>query len=170
MKDNIALTVGVALPLVFVAALSVAIFLPALFVNPGYDFLYIESIPTHRYNNAVYYQNTYIVENGHIALKPIPLRNEEVVKLEERPTLYRYDVQTDTSHEITFEKARNFTLDPGPSSPDNYTMRHHSGNYDFFSIFGSQNDNGYFISKDSMKKKLNGLSSRRNIELIGWIK
>ncbi len=171
-----------ALPLVFIIVISIVIFTPSLFIRPMHDFVYTEERGDY-YNRQ--YQNTYKVENDRIALDPIPVTTKEVIvyengspKKELAPKLYRYTVKTNSVRQIDFDEAKNLMLDPGPSSPDGYTISYQYGHSGIFELFGSNgNDNGYFISKGSGKKRLSGLvgdnyrySYQGNFKLIGWIK
>jgi hypothetical protein len=170
---NLPLIVGIALPIVFIIVLSVVIFAPTLFVTPTHNFVYSTN---GNYYGDDYYQNTYKVVSGHIVLDPVPPRYATDRQRKDAPPLYLYDVKTDSSHQITLAEAGQYTVDPGPSSPDGYTIAYEYGHNGIFEIFGSDNsNNGYFVSKDSKKKKLTGLSNDRYygdgaFKLIGWIK
>lgn len=183
--NNLPLIVGISLPLVFIVIISVVVFLPSFFVKPQYDFVYTtidQSYDYYGYDQG--YKNTYGVENGKIVLEPVPVRldlslkRELVVYKGEKPPLYRYDVKTNTSHEISLKEAQSLSLDPGPSSPDGYTVSFENRDDGIFEIFGSNSSNsGLFISKGNAKKRLDGLVNNNqyywyqgNFELIGWIK
>lgn len=185
--NNLPLIVGISLPLVFIVIISIVVFLPSFFVKPQHDFIYTDSDPYQNYGYYGYdqgYKNTYGVENGKIILEPVPvkidpsLKKEFIVYKGEMPTLYRYDVKTNTSHEISLKEAQSLSLDPGPSSPDGYTVSFENRNDGIFEIFGSNNStSGLFISKGNAKKRLDGLVYNNqyywyqgNFKLIGWIK
>jgi hypothetical protein len=178
MKNkNLPIIIGVALPLVFIVVISIIIFTPTLFVKPGFNFLYTTMDNYYGYNQG--YKNTYKVVNNHIELEPIPLieeYNKNIPYKAEAPTIYLYDVTNNSSHEISLEEAKKFFLDPGPSSPDGYSIKYQYGHDGIFELFGSNNNrNGYFIAKDSGAKKLEGLKSDRywgseDLKFIGWIK
>jgi hypothetical protein len=171
---NLPLIIGIALPIVFILGISVFLFVPSHFVDPQYDFIYTMEDRYYGFNDHGY-RNTYKVEDGRIALEPLPTK-EGWTYLGDMPVLYRYDVNADTAHQISFNEALELSLDPGPSSPDGYTVAYQYGHSGIFEVLGSNNDNsGYFISKGKAKKKLNGLtndgySSRTDSKFIGWIK
>ncbi|PIR82984.1 hypothetical protein COU19_02880 [Candidatus Kaiserbacteria bacterium CG10_big_fil_rev_8_21_14_0_10_56_12] len=174
MKNkNWPLIIGVSLPLIFIVALSVIVFLPRLFVTPAHNFIY--SADTNYYTND-YYRNTYKVVQGRVTLDPIPARYTAENERRDAPALYLYDVKSDTSHQITLAEADAYTVDPGPSSPDGYVVSYEYGHNGIFELFGSDNSNqGYFISKGSSARKLTGITSGDRytngggFKLIGWI-
>ena len=165
--------IGIFLPVIFIVIITIVIFAPSLSIKPEHNFLYIADKNYLEYNQQ--YQHTYAVRDSLIVLEPITPR-EDVIQTEESPTLYLYDVKKNTSHQISFAEAQNYFLDPGPSSPDGYTIVRDYGHDGIFELMGSNDsNNGYFISKDNGKKKLSGLDGRRywhegNFTLIGWIK
>lgn len=175
------LIVGISLPIVFIAIISIAIFGPSLFVKPEHNFIYSNE-PTYYGYYSREYQNTYTVQNGRIVLEPLLPREGEVIQRESEgavkvaPDLYLYDVKAHSTHLITLEEAQKYTVDPGPSSPDGYVVEYAYGHNGIFELFGSSSDdNGHFISKGNGKKKLSGLpgdrySNQGNFRLIGWIK
>jgi type II secretory pathway pseudopilin PulG len=183
MKKHLPLIVGLALPVLFIIIISLVVFLPSITIKPQHNFLYTKVDSYNRYGQS--YTTAYKVEDSKITtvITPIPNYKElygtttsllkEAVNL---PDLYLYDVKSNTSHKITLDQAQTYTLDPGPSSPDGYTVAYNYSNDGIFDLFGSSNSNdGYFISKGNGKKKLNsidsdGYYSSSNFRLIGWIK
>ncbi len=174
MKKNLPLIIGIALPLVFVLIISLVIFLPSLSVKPQYNFIYTTN-DYYSYNQA--YKNTFAIENNHIVLQPVSIRAGETY-VGTMPTLYLYDVKANNSHQISFDEAKNLTLDAGPSSPDGYTIKYQYNNEGIFELFGSNgnNDRGYFVTKNNGAKKLTGFPatdyywSDGSLKFIGWIK
>ncbi len=175
MKKHIPLIIGISLPIIFIIIISVTIFTPSLFIKPEHNFLYTVDDTYYSYNQS--YKNTFTVTADHISLKPLPTPpNATGTLMIDQPTLYLYDVKTDTSHQITFDEAKNYTVDAGPSSPDGYLVKYESNNDGIFELFGSnRNSNGYFIEKGSGKKPLTGVSNgaryyyEGNLHLIAWI-
>lgn len=167
------LIVGISLPLIFIFIISIVIFGPSLFVKPQHNFLYTTEGTYYGYNQG--YQNTYKVENQRITLDPIAPRENEI-QPQVAPTLYLYNVTTNSSHQITLQEAQGYTIDAGPSSPDGYTVAYEYSHDGIFELFGSNgNDSGYFIFKDNGRKKLNGIVGNQRwdnegFKLIGWIK
>lgn len=169
MKKNIPLLVGIALPILFIVGISIAVFVPSIFINPQHNFIYTEENTYYGYGQG--YRSTYKVENDRIVLEQLPMRDKDTYK-GDAPTLYVYNIKTDTSHQISIDQADLLRIDPGPSSPDGYTVSYQYGHSGIFELFGSSSDsNGFFIAKDNGKKKLSGLIvNQGNFKLIGWVK
>ncbi|HEY4478629.1 MAG TPA: hypothetical protein VI775_02195 [Candidatus Paceibacterota bacterium] len=151
-KENITLIIGIALPIIFIIIISLVIYLPSLSINPKYDFIYS------------------INDNNYYYIKD---ENDKEIK----KTYYLYDIENNTSHKIESVDIEKYSLDPGPSSPDGYTVSYGYDNNGIFEIFGSNsNRNGYYISKGNARKRLGGLNPNQqyyyngSFELIGWIK
>jgi hypothetical protein len=182
ITKNIPLLVGIALPIVFILVISMIVFIPSLSIKPQYNFLYLKSNSPYYYN---YNQELigYALENNHLSLKPLPKTPDVAYKGDgngdiTRPLLYLYDVKNNTAHQVEFDEAKNFVLDPGPSSPDGYTVSYQYGNSGIFELFGSGgNQSGYVISKGNASKKLSGLNysgygyyNSGDFHFIGWVK
>jgi len=173
MKKHLPLIVGISLPIIFILLISIAIFVPSFFIKPQYNFIY-SSEDYYGYNQG--YKNTYAVEDGSIVLQALPVQPNQTYK-GDSPTLYLYDVKNNSSHKITLNETKKYTIDSGPSSPDGYTIKYERNHDGIFELFGSNGDgSGYFIEKDSGKKELTGLINdsqyyyQNSFKLIGWIK
>lgn len=170
---NPALAVGIALPLLLIAALFAVLYLPSFFINPGYDFIYSNENPN-AYN--LEYKNGYVVKGGHIATEPRETR-PNVTQKADFPTLYRYEVKTNTVHQIDFAEAQRLSIDPGPSSPDGYTVSYeYSSGGGLFLFGGYSSDGGYFVKKGSAAKRLSGIDNgstyryySNGITVLGWV-
>jgi hypothetical protein len=172
---NLPLIVGISLPIVFILIISIVIFTPQLFVKPQYNFIYTLDDTYNRYDYR--YENTYEVEDGKIVKETAPFSIErKPTKIVEAPELYLYNVKDNSSNVIKFEEAKDYSLDPGPTSPDGYNISYQNNHDGIFELFGSNNNNdGFFISKGQGMKKLDGIVgdrywNSRNFKLLGWIK
>lgn len=138
------------------------------------------------------YQNFYEVEDGHIKLtkvqsndtkekipnpelSPTPINKPNLTQVPESASLYLYDVDSDTSRLLTLEEAQKYNLNPGPYSADGYTVSYLYSNDAVFGLFGSKNEQGYFISKGKWQKKINVTTGDDywgygNFQIIGWLK
>ena len=181
MNKHTPLIIGISLPIIFILVISIVIFGPAFFVKPQYDFIYTTESDRYSYNQQEY-KNTYDIKDGHIVLEPVEYQKikendtyYDQIKQKHAPVLYVYNMKTNSSHEISFADAQKLSLDPGPSSPDGYTVSYQYNHDGIFELFGSSGQsNGYFISKDNGKKKLNALVAdeywgQGSFKLIGWI-
>lgn len=175
--NNILLIVGISLPLFFIVVLSAFVFVPPLFVNPQYNFIYTANDKYYGY--ARRYSNSFYVKDNRIASKSVAIqlnKYDRNIQREEYPTLYIYDTKNNTSKEISLTDARKLSLDSGPSSPDGYNITYNVSSSGVFELFGSSRDNnGYYISKNSGKKKLTIVNDgynngSQNLKVIGWIK
>ncbi len=174
MRNNIPLLVGIALPIIIIVAVAAFIFLPSISIKPAHDFLYTNERDQYNYN--VIFKNDYDVVDKKLVLKPRTLPTIEPTYprvIEDAPRLYRYEVKTNTAHEIPFKDAALLSLVPGPSSPDGYTVEYRYGHDGIFELFGSNNSNrGYFMTKGGAGKrlKLNDTNYYSDeIKLVGWI-
>lgn len=167
--------IGISLPVIFVIIISVFVFLPAMFINPEHNFIYSNQ----RDYYYDYYGNNkqvnYYISNGHITASNLPTTTAEMNK--PYPKLYLYDVKNDTTKEISIDEAKVYLVDPGPSSPDGYTVKYQSNNSGIFELFGSNGrSSGYVISKGGGSKNLTGLYNTGydyyygSFKLIGWVK
>src|ERR1035437_6083899 len=175
---NLPLLVGIALPILFILIISIVVFTPSFFIKPQFNFLY-SSADQNSYSYYQGYRSSFVVNDGQLSLNAFPdQRNGVKVEYKaDMPPLYLYDVKTDSSHQISFSEAQKYNLDPGPSSPDGYTVKYEYNSEGIFGIFGSSGNNaGYFFEKDGGKKKINGLSNAGNgyyyssgsMGIIGW--
>lgn len=183
-KKHVPLIAAIALPVIFIIILVITIVTPSVTINPEFDFVYVDPSEQYRRSFDVFeYKNRYDVKDGKIIKVPIEiyvdpmLKYPEDIQYEDAPTLYLYDIEENTSREISFEEAQEFMFDRGPSSPDGYTIKFEYNNDGIFELFGSgNNDSGYFIVKGSGKKQLTGIDNTMHyygdgeIDLIGWIK
>lgn len=178
MKPNyIPLIIGISLPVIFISIISAVIFVPSFSIKPQHNFVY--TITDKYYSDGQEYQNTYTVKDERIVSEPITsLASQKDIPEANKISapIYLYNMETRSSYQITLEQAQAYILDPGPSSPDGYTIMYEYGHDGIFELFGSSNENrGFFISKDNRKKKLNGIAigeyyNYSNFKFIGWIK
>ncbi|MEI8061802.1 MAG: hypothetical protein WCG97_00695 [bacterium] len=170
------LIIGISIPILFIIIISIIIFTPNLYIKPAHNFLYTTLGEENYYGSGQIYKNTYAVENERLVLRPGVLQEKQTYKADFLP-LYLYDVTTDSSHQVTYEDEKNLALDPGPTSPDGYSVSWEYNHDGIFELFGSDGSkNGYFIEKGKGKKQLTGLNSSNgyyyqgNFKLIGWVK
>lgn len=171
---NLPIIIGIALPILFIVIISAVVFVPSLFVKPQHNFIYTQENSYNYYNQG--YKNTYKIENEHITLQQMPVREKETY-VGDMPTIYLYDVKLNTSHEISLDEAKNLSLDAGPSSPDGYAVNYKTSHEGIFGLFGSSsNNNGYYVTKGNGSKKLDALANSGYnyysgaFKLIGWVK
>lgn len=167
---NPPLLIGILLPIVMIAVISIVIFLPKAFIDPQHDFIYASDA----YYDYGRYEYEYVVEQDRVALKKHVTR-DTVVPKEYAPDLYIYDIETDSSKKVSLEEVQAYTIDSQATSPDGYIVRYAYSNNGIFDIFGSSDSqSGFVIEKDGTAKKLKGMSRdmyyNNNFKFIGWIK
>jgi hypothetical protein len=181
MKKHIPLIIGIALPFVFIILIAAVVYLPNTFINPQHDFIYTTA---DQYNYNYIYKNVFEIKNGKLVLNPVVMSTSTVNNyryenriIEDAPKLYRYSIEKSSINEISFAEAEKLSLDPGPTSPDGYTVEYRYAHDGIFELFGSNNNNnGYFISKGNGGKKLPAINTTTyryndgNFKFIGWVK
>lgn len=139
IKHKLPLLIGVGLPLFLVLWVIVfAYFLPKIFVNPDYNFIY-----------AIGYNSKYVsVYNQRIQLDTQLSKKDDLSYLSGLD-FYLYDVQNEENIPLTLDEARSYRLDSSEKSPDGYIVRSKKdGDFFFFPFFWSSN-RGYYISKNT---------------------
>ena len=179
---NAPLIVAIALPILFTIIISLVVFIPQYLINPQYNFLY--SVKNIQYSSGVdsLGDSYIIVKDTRIATSTVQSMSSSTNKsVENIPTLYLYDVKTDTAHKISVADAQALVVKPGPTSPDGYIVKYEYGNGGFFNLFdgSAANNSGFYIEKDNTRKKLPGVVGNDGtpsyyqpdyIDIIGWIK
>lgn len=173
-KQHIPIIVGIALPVIFIIAISIYIISARASIQPAHDFVYAMRSQS---NYSGYYvesiPNQYVVQNNKLTLNKVTVR-PDVTATTYNPDLFIYDVENDTSRKVTFDEAAALSLDAGPSSPDGYIVRYEYGHNGIFEIFGSDDSSrGYVISKGNGDKKIAIPTADRwsdDMMFIGWIK
>jgi len=171
MKNKLPIIIAFSLPFILVFVLFISVFISNASIKPEYNFLYTEK----SYYLGKTYEHEYAIVDSKITKIPNSLLKNEIPPVTGRkdaPDIFMYDVKNQVVKMITFEEARRYVLDPSPSSPDGYSIRYEYGHSGIFELFGSDNNRrGYFITKKSAEKKLEGISlSSGQFHLIGWIK
>ncbi len=147
-----------------------SIYLPGLFIQPHFNFLY-ESGDTYYYNNGMRYavQNGQLVENTIRTPEP---PNNNLPPAETK--LFIYDVIKNENKQISFEEARNLNLDSNNISPDGFEVVYGSRGDDFFPFFwgGGTDYDTRFLKGHNVSKKLNlqSTGSYYNFHFLGWVK
>lgn len=165
IKKNIALIVGISIPVLMIVLVAAAIYLPRLFYHPAYNFLYTSGdyLPTQQFD----------VKDGKLVKNNIP--PTPATTPPEEAKLYIYDVSSDMSTEVSFADAQNLNLDSRIESPDGFEIvsgGHHDGLFPF--SFSSDSDYcSQYISGHNVSSKLDlkrtGDSYCGNFRFIGWI-
>jgi uncharacterized protein YxeA len=159
MKKNLPLIIGLAIPILMVAFIALSIYIPNSLAHPTYNFLYVVRNPNQ------YEQAQYIVEDSKVILKPYEYRSYssstkgDVIKVSTTTTdkLYIYDVTKGTSKMISFNEAKNLSLDSDYESPEGYALVRPTRDYSLFDLFGTDRSENYgmwYLKKGSISKKI----------------
>lgn len=175
---NLPIILGILLPVVFIVIMFFVVSAPFNKVNPEHNFIYIFDNSDPYYYQ---YKNTYELSNGKVISKTLDIPKDNAYNsnrtIKDYPTMYIHDVKNDTSREITLSDAQKYELISGPSSPDGYTVGYVYGSFNLFDeilLGGGSRNNGYYITKGNLQKKLNMASPYTyytgNFRIIGWVK
>jgi hypothetical protein len=164
LKKNIVLLLGLAIPVLMIAGVASAVYLPTLLVKPHTSFIYALGN----------YNDRFSVENGMIEELPYN-GNSSVYQNQPQARLFFYDVETGKSHEVTLEEARRLHLSGDLESPDGFRVGNgtrSSGPYFLFD--GSYTDySSHYLIGHGVSKKLdiseNASDYRNNFDFIGWV-
>ncbi len=176
LKQNIALVVGLSIPLLMMLIIAGVIYLPRWMNStppPRYDFLYAVGdgvqyfAPQNYYAPAyppyptkgVWPKYTYRVLDGKLVRQttgPVPKEYGTMPEGDVSPKFYVYHVGTKKSSEITFDDAALYTLDSGVKSPDGFDIVRGQGSGDGFPFFfgGGNNYNKQYIHKGQYAEEL----------------
>ena len=165
VKNNIPLILGLSIPVLMILFVAASIYLPGLFIQPKFNFLYATGEDS-------YYNDYYSVENGRLIKHEIGYPKYSTSPTE--PRLYIHDVAKNESKEVSFNEAQKFALNPSSQSPDGFEIECGSRTYGMFLIFiDSGGDcSTRFIKGHNTSKKLNiqlpGNYYYR-FQFLGWV-
>lgn len=168
LKKNLSLVIGVSIPILMILFVAGSIYLPGLFVQPKYNFLYAVDDYYSQYRYQYDVQGDTLVKN-----EPTQLVTKSERPVSE-PRLYLYDVAKNESQEIPFENAQLLSLDSRAESPDGFEVVQGNRNGgDLFFFFGSGSDyNTRYLKGNGVSKKLNldlhRSNSYYNFHFLGW--
>ena len=142
-----------SIPAAIIIVLVCFIFVPRLFANPGYDFIFCEG-----YNCT---RSFSVDSSGKIVEAATTNRTYYDAHL------YYYDTERGASRPIEISEAESYRLDPLSKSPDGYTLKRSSSSGGFL-FWGSYNDGGWTLNKGILSKPVD-LGGNDMTKLIGWI-
>jgi len=165
-KKNIPLILGLSIPILMILFVAGSIYLPGLFVQPKFDFLYATG-------DNYYYDRYYSVKNGRLIKNEVDCPEYYKVNCTE-PRLYIHDIAKNESKEISFSEAQKLALDSSPRSPDGFEIDCGRRTQSIFFIFVVSNPDcsTRFIKGRNISKKLNlqlSGSHYRGFQFLGWI-
>lgn len=144
------LSVPIAIILVIVAF----VYVPRLFANPTYDFIYCDGYSCDR---------RYTIDSSNRISVPPGVDHRSYSEA----TLRYYDVDRDASRPISMGEAAEYQLDPMSKSPDGYTLEHNSSGGGF--LLWSDYSSSWSLSKGIISKPVSFGDSRYDKQFIGWV-
>ncbi len=168
-KKNLPLIIALSLPIIMIIVLAAAIYLPGVNKKPAHNFLYATG------GNTYYGQLKYTVSGEYLKENRVPPNpNDPYYKgVDQITNLYLYDVEKDSSTELTFDQASKYRLDPSTISDDGYKVERGNSNGDFIFGSGGGDYNSWFIKGHNRSKKLKLNVSTANyydVQFLGWVK
>lgn len=163
-KHNISLILGFSIPILMIVFVAASIYIPGIFSQPKYNFLYV--------SDTYYGRSYYSVNEGKIAQLPQPTPDYYNAPLVP-PQLYVHDVAANKSRPISYEEALKLDLDPNLKSPDGYQIeRGRSGGGLLF--YSNADYNSQYIVGNNVSKKLDlnkdSTVYSADFRFLGWIK
>ncbi len=163
-RKDIPLIVGIAIPLIMILSIVGMLYVPFLFAHPTINFLYTDG---EDYWNSF----TYRVVNGKVVMQPPSDPTSD-----NGPTarLYIYQVEKDSSREISFADAQTLKLDTQSKSPEGFEVREGGQDIGIFPFFfGNRNYGNWYLQGHGVSRKINknahNYSGTGNLHFLGWI-
>ena len=148
-SKDVALIVGLAIPLLMIAFVAAAIYLPRVFSRvepPRYDFLYLVGSP--------YGDERYLVVDGRLEVQKVDPPGYTPPGASWPRRLYIHHVAANSSEPIPFDDAAKLTLDGSPRSPDGFEIVHGRRSEFFFPILSSTDYQTWYLQHDGWSRKL----------------
>jgi hypothetical protein len=164
LKKNIPLIVGISIPFLMILFVAASIYLPSLFYQPKFDFLYVTG-------EGYFREYSFLVQNGKLIKREIEHKEDYLPKGEAK--LFLHDIVKNESREIFYKEAQELKLDSNNKSPDGFEVVYgtrESGIFPF--IFSGRDYKAIYIKGHNVSKKLEVQLSGdyyRNFRFLGWI-
>lgn len=144
-----------SVPIGIIILIVAFLYVPRLFANPTYDFIYCEGYSC---------DNRFSVDpNGTLAVSS----ETDSYSYYNDYSLHYYDVQRDATRPLHISEATRYQLDATSKSPDGYTLKHHSSGGGL--LFLGNYQDSWSLSKGIVSKPLT-LDTRGGDNIfIGWV-
>lgn len=142
-----------SVPLAIIVAIVSFLYVPRIFANPGYDFVYCSGYSC---------DNRFLVNpSGQLTIATDSNRYRG-----SDSNLYYYDVERDATRPIHGDEASRYKLDATSKSPDGYTLKQNSGSSGF--LFWSDYSRSWSLSKGIVSQPIT-LGTDSDNTFIGWV-
>lgn len=184
IKKNFVILLAFALPIVFIAIITLSTYLPSLFISTNYNFIYsscTDSSNYYSYRCDGYLQKRYSVVDNKLVINAIDpnydSNNNKIPDIDEGYTarIFLHNTEKNESREITAEEAQTFMLNSLLTSPDGVTVSSYYDRGAGFFLFDAGSSHGHYLTKGKSRSKLNFINQdnqyyyRNNFQFIGWI-
>jgi hypothetical protein len=181
-RGKLSLVVAIALPVLAILFIAGAVYLPGLFEQPKYDFIYS------RYDSNPYIYSgepaSFTVKDGKLIKIQTLYSGEDRPKVIDtstgmpiapvEPTLHYYDIDTNTSRPLVLQETSSMKLDGTLRSPDGFEIRQGNNGGGAFPFFynGPTPSSMYIVGKYSSNKldiELNSTDYWGSIRFVAWV-
>lgn len=170
ITKNRSFIIGISIPILMILFVAASIYLPALFIKPKYNFLYMDESSGYE---------KYDVKNNHLVRDVV---NQDYEYLGDtylnsdsgESNIYLYDVTKNSSRQITFAEAKQLKLNGSRLSSDGFRVTTgHSDSGGFFPFYSHNDDyESYYLVGNSVNKKINiQLNGHEyySFYFLGWV-
>lgn len=187
-KEHYPLLLALSLPILLFIGVWVTNFLPGLFSQPKYNFIYFNARELPYGASSEFYTidpYTKKIVKDEITFSDYYWKNNPSETISSArakfifPTLYLYDVSSKISKPITLEDANNFIIDNSVKSPDGYEITHgQKASFDFIFPNTYTDYSSWVLSKSGQTIDLNLMKDpikesayypSYNVKFLGWI-
>jgi len=185
IKKNITLVLAFALPIILIAVVALVAYVPSMFFNSNYNFIYATCGNENYYSYKCdsYLQKLYSVVNGKLTVNQVALNidldHDGEIDFDKNYSthIFFHDVKKNVSREITLQEAQKFSLNGLITDPDGVNVSgQYDGGTDVFPFYNGHSSYNYYLEKNKSKKRLNLINSNerysyyeRNFYFIGWV-
>ena len=162
--EKISLILGVSIPVLMILFVAGSIYLPGLFVQPRFNFLYATG-------DIYYTHQQYSVENGRLIKHEVEPRKFEVTP-PPAPKLFLHNATENKNREISFEEASSLKLRDSIESPDGFKIVYgNDADGGILFLFGPSTDysTNYLVGHGTSKKLNIEKGAGSYFRFLGWI-
>ncbi|MEX0672648.1 MAG: hypothetical protein WDZ82_00395 [Candidatus Paceibacterota bacterium] len=171
LKNNVALLIALTLPVILIVAIVFVVYVPRVFApEPQYDLLY--GVPYDGPRVMGHCSFGYEVLDG-VLEQRITNSCDEGDEPEALYDLFVHRVADGENESISFDEARQLTLDENVEAPDGYSLVHNSNHRGIFELFGTSGGRTWYlehgVARRSIELDRSASPYYYNIQFYGWI-
>ncbi|MCA9349225.1 hypothetical protein KC878_03765 [Candidatus Saccharibacteria bacterium] len=152
-----------SIPALIAITMFAVLYVPSMFSNPQYGFIYQSCLYGRCYSN-----NSYIVDSSGTVqvVDPLDTYKPNYDYLSDNSQLYLYDPLDSSSKQISLEEAQTYSLDTSVTSPDGYKLENSSNTSGPFVY--SYNEGHGIYKKGLLSKKID-VDNFYKEQFLGWV-